>query len=247
MDTYTTSEAAKIIGMHPNTVRLYEKWGLIPEAIRKPNGYRVFTDFHIEQLRFARLALQIEVLHNGLRKKVIDTIKISAKRDFDNALSCAEEYRRQIQKEQQNAKEAILIVKQILAGKPAKQSLCLRRKEVSEHLGVSMDTLRNWELNGLFRIKRKQNGYRVYTSDDIEQLKIIRSLRCANYSLEAIMRMLQALSDNPQADIEQALNTPKDGTDIISACDRLIVSLQTAEKNAGTMIDFLTYMKTNFS
>ena len=69
MNTYTTTEVAKIIGIHPNTVRMYEEWGLIPLAERKPNGYRVFTDFHIEQLRLARIAFQIEVLQNGLTMK----------------------------------------------------------------------------------------------------------------------------------------------------------------------------------
>ena len=70
MNTYTTTEVAKIIGIHPNTVRMYEEWGLIPLAERKPNCYRIFTDFHIEQLRLARIAFQIEVLQNGLRKKL---------------------------------------------------------------------------------------------------------------------------------------------------------------------------------
>ena len=64
MNTYTTSEVAKMIGIHPNTVRLYEEWGLIPNAERKANGYRIFTDFHIEQFRLARTAFQIEVLQN---------------------------------------------------------------------------------------------------------------------------------------------------------------------------------------
>ena len=99
MNTYTTTEVARIIGIHPNTVRMYEEWGLIPLAERKSNGYRVFTDFHIEQLRLARIAFQIEVLQNGLRKKVVETIKLSANRDFDKALLFAEEYRSQIQRE----------------------------------------------------------------------------------------------------------------------------------------------------
>ena len=203
--------------------------------------------FHIEQLRLARIAFQIEVLQNGLRKKIVETVKISAKGDFDKALCLAEEYRNQIQKEQTNAEEAIQIARQILSGRSAEQSLCLKRKEVSEYLDISMDTLRNWELNGLLRVKRKQNGYRFYTGEDIERLKIIRSLRCANYSLEAILRMLNALEHNPQANIEQVLNTPKEDADIISVCDRLIVSLQAAEKNAEKMIEILTDMKKEFS
>ena len=247
MNTYTTTEVAKIIGIHPNTVRMYEEWGLIPLAERKPNGYRVFTGFHIEQLRLARIAFQIEVLQNGLRKKVVEIIKLSANRDFDKALMFAEEYRSQIQREKRNAEESIGIAKQILSGKSVEQTLFLRRKEVSVYLDISVDTLRNWERNGLLQVKRKQNGYRAYTSDDIERLKMIRTLRLANYSLEAILRMLNALEHNPKVDMKQVLNTPRADADIVSVCDRLIVSLKYAEENAEKMIHILLEMKEKFS
>ena len=247
MNTYTTTEVAKIIGIHPNTVRMYEEWGLIPLAERKPNGYRVFTDFHIEQLRLARIAFQIEVLQNGLRKKVVEIIKLSANRDFNKAIMFAEEYRNQIQREKRNAEESIGIAKQILSGKSVEQTLFLRRKEVSVYLDISVDTLRNWERNGLLQVKRKQNGYRAYTSDDIERLKMIRTLRLANYSLGAILRMLNALEHNPKVDMKQVLNTPRADTDIVSVCDRLIVSLKYAEENAEKMIHILLEMKEKFS
>ena len=247
MNTYTTMEVAKIIGIHPNTVRMYEEWGLIPLAERKSNGYRIFTDFHIEQLRLARIAFQIEVLQNGLRKKVVETIKHSAKRDFDKALMFAEEYRSQIQREQRNAEESIGIAKQILSGKSVGDTLFLKRKEVSDYLDISMDTLRNWERNGLLQVKRRQNGYRAYTNDDIERIKMIRTLRLANYSLEAILRMLYALEHNPKVDMKQVLNTPQADADIVSVCDRLIVSLKDAEENAEKMIHILLEMKEKFS
>ena len=247
MNTYTTTEVAKIIGIHPNTVRLYEEWGLIPLAERKPNGYRIFTDFHIEQLKLARIAFQIEVLQNGLRKKAIETVKLSAKRDFDKAIMFAEEYLSQLQREQKNAEESIDIAKQILSGKSAEHTFLLRRKEVSDYLDISTDTLRNWERNGLLQVKRKTNGYRIYTSDDIERLKMIRTLRLANYSLEAILRMLHALEHNPQVNMKQVLNTPEADTDIVSVCDRLIISLKAAEKNAEKMIYILLEMKEKFS
>ena len=247
MNTYTTTEVAKIIGIHPNTVRMYEIWELIPLAERKPNGYRIFTDFHIDQLRLARIAFQIEVLQNGLRKKVIEIIKLSAKSDFDKALVFAEEYLSQIQREQRNAEEAISIAKQILLGNSVESALFLKRKEVSDYLDISIDTLRNWERNGLLQIKRKQNGYRVYTSNDIERLKMIRTLRLANYSLEAILRMLNALEQNPQINIKQILNTPQSDSDIVSVCDKLISSLKDAEKNAEKMINIILEMKAKFT
>lgn len=247
MNTYKTAEVAAIIGVHPNTVRLYEEWELIPKAKRQVNGYRVFTDFHIEQFKLARLALQIPVVQNGLRKKIIQMVKVSATGDFDKAISLATEYLEQLQRERTNAEEAATLVQEILSEEVIALSHVRKRKEVSEYLNISMDTLRNWEMNGLITVRRRENGYRIYTDDDIRRLKIIRSLRCANYSLEAILQMLLQLSKNPKADILEALNTPKENTDIIAVCDKLITSLSAAENNALIMISMLEEMKSKFS
>ena len=248
MNTFKTSEIAHSIGIHPNTVRLYEELGLIPKPERKANGYRVFTDFHMEQIKLARLALKVEVLQNGLRKQAIAIIKTSASGNFNKAVSLAEGYLQQIKKEQRNAEEAIAITGKLLSGDNQKiDSTLLTRKETADHLQISMDALRNWEMNGLLTVKRKQNGYRVYTDEDIRRLKIIRSLRCANYSLTAILRMLSALSADPQADIRKAIDTPKENDDIISVCDKLLTSLHYAEQNAQIMLVQLGKMKKQFT
>lgn len=246
MNKYRTSEIAKIIGIHPNTVRLYEELELIPKPDRMPNGYRVFTDLHIEQFRLARLAFQVEVLQNGLRKKIVQMIKVSAAGDYDKALELTEGYRMQLRQEIANAEEAIDIVKRILDGRQEENVHTMKRKKVSEYLNISMDTLRNWEMNGLLTVRRRQNGYRVYTDDDICRLKIIRSLRCANYSLEAILTMLGQVSKYPGIDIKRALDTPKEDTEIIAVCDKLVTSLTKAESNAEKMLDKLKEMKSKF-
>lgn len=247
MATYKTAEVAAMIGVHPNTVRLYEKMKLIHKPERLSNGYRVFTDFHIWQCKLIRLAFQVEVLQNGLRKKIVRMVTVSAAGEFDTAIILTEEYLKQLRQERRNAEEAIKIVKQLLSGGAQENSHNLKRKDVSNLLDISMDTLRNWEMNGLLTVKRKNNGYRVYTDEDIQRLKIIRSLRCANYSLEAIRRLLQQLSKNPNTDIRVALNTPKQTEDIISVCDRLIISLSEAETNAKSLLEMLQEMKILFS
>lgn len=248
MNTFKTLEIAHSTGIHPNTVRLYEELGLIPKPERKANGYRVFTAFHMEQIKLARLALKVEVLQNGLRKQAIAIIKTSASGNFNRAISLTEGYLQQIKKEQKNAEEAIAITGKLLAGNKQKiGNALLTRKETADYLQTSMDVLRNWEMNGLLTVKRKQNGYRVYTGEDIRRLKIIRSLRCANYSLTSILRMLNALSDNPRADIREAIDTPKENDDIISVCDKLLTSLQHAEQNAQIMLVQLEKMKKQFA
>lgn len=247
MKTYKTLEIAQLIGIHPNTVRMYEDLELIPKPERQPNGYRVFTDIHVEQFRLARLAFQIEVLQNGLRRKIVHMVKTSAAGDYDTALKLTQEYLMQVREEIANAEEAIMIVKQILDGRTEENIHAMKRKEVSEYLKISMDTLRNWEMNGLLTVRRKRNGYRVYTDEDIKRLKIIRSLRCANYSLEAILTMLVQLSQDPEIDIKKALDTPREDTEIIAVCDKLVTSLMAAMCNAEKMILKLKDMKSRFS
>lgn len=243
MKQYRTSEVAEIAGIHPNTVRFYEEWGLITKPVREANGYRVFNDLHIYQMQVARLGFEIEILQNGLRKKIVNMIKTCAKCDFDGAIRQTEEYLIQLEKERANAEEAIKIVENMLHGDIRDNQFFLKRKEVSRYLDISVDALRNWEMNGLMTIKRKQNGYRIYTDADIRQLKIIRVLRCANYSLESIRRMMQQISKNPESDIREILDTPEKNDDIISACDRLLVSLSKAEKNAEEIMTMLKKMK----
>ncbi|WP_010297641.1 MerR family transcriptional regulator [Clostridium senegalense] len=241
---YKTAEVAKRIGVHSNTVRLYEKLKLIPEASRLPNGYRVFTDYHIEQFNLARTAFKVEVLQNGLRKKIINVVKLSARGELQEAINCTKDYINQIKQEQKNAEEAIEISKKLLSGINAEDNnIFFTRKQTSDYLQVTMDTLRNWEMNGLLTVKRKQNGYRVYTESDINRLRIIRTLRCANYSLSAILRMMNSISESKEIDIREVINKPQRDEDIVTACDRLLTSLSDAEKNAHSILKQLEYMK----
>lgn len=197
--TYSTSRIAGIIGIHPNTVRMYEDLELIPKPQRRENGYRVFTDVHIDQFKLARTALMTEVLQSGLRKRIIEVIKLSARGLYDEALTQTRAYIDIVEAEIVNANEAVDITNELLKSSYQKENIHLRRKEVSDLLGITMDTLRNWEMNGLLKVKRRENGYRVYDSEDI-----------------------------------------------VSVCDRLIISLNTAKKNAEQIIYMLADMKRKY-
>ncbi|MDF2986448.1 MAG: transcriptional regulator, MerR family [Eubacterium sp.] len=237
MNTYKTTEVAKIIGIHSNTVRLYEELGLISKPWRKSNGYRIFTDIHIEQFKLARLALRTVLTQNGLRKKAMAIIKLSAAGLYEKAISLTQNYIAQIASEQKNAEEAINIARQIINKKKSEITEAgLTRKEAADYLKITIDTLRTWELNGLLTVKRKKNGYRIYDQQDIQRLKIIRSLRCANYSLSSILRMLNCLTSNEEIDIREIINTPQENEDIIYACDMLLTSLHNLHIDAVEML-----------
>ena len=57
--TYKTGEVARRAGVNRETVRYYEKRGLIPEPDRRRSGYRIFTGRHIEQIKFIKRAQEL--------------------------------------------------------------------------------------------------------------------------------------------------------------------------------------------
>lgn len=239
MGTYRTAQLARIAGVHPNTVRLYEKLGFIPAAQRQPNGYRVFTELHLRQMLLARTALQIELLQRGLRKKIVCAVRLSAAGRYDEALALAQGYLDGIEAERRNAEEAVRIAQGILARPSEAARAPLRRSEAAQELGLTAETLRNWERNGLVSSMRGEGGFRVYAPQELRTLKVIRALRCAGYSLEAILRMLQQLSCDPGTSMRDALDTPREDDDIVTVCDRLISSLEQAQRNACTVVGML--------
>ncbi|MFR1639103.1 MAG: MerR family DNA-binding transcriptional regulator [Eggerthellaceae bacterium] len=87
--TYTTSRIASAVGIHPNTVRLYERIGFITAPERLANGYRVFTDLHLLQVRLVRAALNVELVQNGLRREVLAIVETMASQRYDEAISLA--------------------------------------------------------------------------------------------------------------------------------------------------------------
>lgn len=222
---------------------MYEELELISVPLRKKNGYRIFTDLHVKQFELARIAFHIEVLQKGLRKNIVEVVKLTAKKQYDKAIESINRYIGVVREEIKNANEAVEITKALLQGSPERNTIFLKRKEVSDELGITIDTLRNWEMNGLLNVKRKANGYRIYSHKDVQRLKIIRSLRCANYSLASILRMLTALDQDSGTDVEEALNTPRESEDIVSVCDNLVFSLHAAEENAIQIMKMLKELK----
>ncbi len=243
METFRTNEIAKLVGVHPNTVRLYETIGFISKPQRMANGYRIYTTLHLQQMQLARTALRTEVLQNGLRKKAIEIIRLCAACDFDNAIVCTEQYDAMLVKEIENARSAICYVESILRSDYLQEQILLNRGQTAAYLDVTIDTLRNWELNGLINIKRKQNGYRVYDKSDIERLRVIRTLRSANYSLSSILRLLNKLSVDRAVAVGDVLNKPEDNESIISVCDQLMVSLEQSRQDAAIILNQLTSMR----
>src|SRR5690625_7735988 len=64
-------------------------------------------------------------------------------------------------------------------------------KEVSELTGISEQLIRKWENRyQIVKPERLDNGYRIYTYEDIVTLKSLKNLRDQNYSLKDAVNII---------------------------------------------------------
>lgn len=57
--TFKVGEVATRANVNKETVRYYEKRNLIPEPDRRRSGYRIFTQRHIDQIKFIKRAQEL--------------------------------------------------------------------------------------------------------------------------------------------------------------------------------------------
>ena len=233
-----TSEVAKAVGVHPNTVRKYEEWGFLPPIPRTPSGYRTFTQAHVEQMRLARLALHGGWPGRNIRQSAAAMVRKAASGDLGGALELAYNHLALVQAERAQAEAAADLLERWAKGTPTDTTArSLRIGDAARRLGLTADTLRNWERDGLLDVPRDpRNGYRLYGAPEIGRLRVIRMLRRAGYSTMAILRMLIQLDRGQDADLRQALDTPRPDEDVYTAADRWLSELAAQQQRALDLI-----------
>jgi DNA-binding transcriptional MerR regulator len=233
-----TSDIAKAVGVHPNTVRRYEEWGFLPPIPRSPSGYRRFTKAHLEQMRLARMALHGSWPGKEIRQSVFVLVRRAASGDLGGALEQAYRHRALVQAERAQAEAAAELLERWSQGIATDATTeSLRIGETARLLGLTTGAIRNWERNGLLNVPRDpRNGYRLFGATEIGRLRVIRMLRLAGYSVMAILRMFLHLDRGESGDLRQVLDTPRPDEDICSAADRWLSTLAEHEQRAMDII-----------
>ena len=78
-----TSDIAKAVGVHPNTVRLYEEWGFLPPIPRGPSRHRMFTQDHLDQMRLARTALRGPWPGRKIKQSALTLVRLASDSVYD--------------------------------------------------------------------------------------------------------------------------------------------------------------------
>jgi len=239
-----TSDIAKSVGVHPNTVRLYEVWGFLPPIPRSASGYRLFTEAHLDQMRLARTALHGPWPGRNIKQSALALVQRAASGDLGGALDQAYNHLALVQAERAQAETAAELLERWAQGIATDTTAePLQIGEAARLLGVTRDVLRNWERNGLVKVPRDpRNGYRLYGAAEIGRLRVIRTLRRARYSMMAILRMLIHLDQGKEGNLRQVLDTPRPDEDVYYATDRWFSYLAELEQHATDAISQLEKM-----
>jgi DNA-binding transcriptional MerR regulator len=244
-DLLRTSDIAKTLGVHVNTVRNYEKWGYLPEIPRGENGYRAFTAVHLEHARLACLVLQWPYL--GQRAPLVHLVQSAARHDFDKAMELARAYLAQIHTARASAEIAVEFAERWAAGHltdTSQQKMTI--SQAAQYLNVTVEMLRNWERNGLIEIPRDPaNRYRQYSTAELDRARVIHRLIQSGFSLMAISRMLQQVAVGNLNNLRDVLELPRtesanEAIDIIG--DHWFSSLQEIEQRAQAIIEHIIYL-----
>ena len=243
--TLRTTDIATAVGVHPNTVRMYEQWGFLPPVPRAPNGYRQYTRFHLDQMRLARTALHGGWPGRAIRRSAIQLVKQSATGDVRGALKQARRHLTLVQAERAQAEAAADYLEKWANGElDTERTSPLQIGEAAQLLDVSTDMLRNWERNGLIKVPRERgNRYRLYGPIELGRLRVLRLLYRAGYSSMAILRMVHQLDRGQRANLRRALDTPPPDEDILTTADRWLSTLAEQEQRAHDMLAQLTAMQ----
>lgn len=238
-----TSNLARAVGVHPNTVRLYADWGLIPPVKRSPSGYRLFTQRHLDCLRLARTIYAAQYPGRGFRALGNAIIQCAVADDWKGALEKAHDLLAAVSVELQHAIQAADLLEHWARSRQETVDSStdpLPIGEVSKLLGVSLDVIRHWERNGLIRVPRNShNNYRLFGKKEIERMRIIRMLSRAGYSHMAMLRMFIELDKGNTRNLKKALDTPRPDEDIFTAADRWLTTLHGQEDLAQQVIRLL--------
>ena len=170
-------------GLTPQSVRNYERDGVLPAARRTASGYRVYTGVHAVALR-AYLALVAAHGYAAAR----EILREVNRGDVDAALRVVDAGHAQLQRDRATLGAVEASIGLLTAEPPrAVPGRPLSVGELARRLDVAPATLRAWERAGILRPAREpHSGRRGYGAADIRDAELAHLLRRGGYPLRHV-------------------------------------------------------------
>lgn len=194
-----TGQVAEAAGCSGQLVRDLEAAGVIPSAVRDPNGYRRFGAVHVAAVRAYRL-LSPAVGPTAAREVMRSLAMVEA----DVALAHLSGLHLDLGRRRDQALQALRALQMIRTeGDDAPGGMAtMTITELAGALDVRSSTLRFWEQEGLLTPERVGRlGARSYPDAVVREARIVAALREAGYPIPAVADVMSALraSGSPDA------------------------------------------------
>ncbi|MBM7844588.1 MerR family transcriptional regulator [Herpetosiphon giganteus] len=188
---FRTVDLARAINISVQQVRNYEAEGFLPAVERGPNGYRRYTQQHIDALNTAQSMI------NGYGWRAAQTIMAALHQtDHQTAFNLINQHHAKLDNIRQQLDQTLSLLKAVADQLPPsqRQQQRLLVGEAAKAVGVPISALRFWEQQGLLQpIRQQSNKYRYYDERQLRRLRIIVLLRQANADFGSIRTTLATL------------------------------------------------------
>ncbi|MFZ0217968.1 MAG: MerR family DNA-binding transcriptional regulator [Candidatus Dormiibacterota bacterium] len=185
-DRYRPADLAREHHISTQTVRNYERQGVLPVAVRGASGYRIYSGVHAHALR-AYLAL---ILAHGYATSG-EIMRATNRGDVDGALRAIDRSHALVLRDRETL-DAVEAAADVLTRPPAKglPTRPLAIGQLARRIGVVPATLRKWERAGVLIPQRDPDtSYRLYGADDVRDAELAHLLRRGGYLLDHIAQV----------------------------------------------------------
>ncbi|MDE5865220.1 MAG: MerR family transcriptional regulator [Lachnospiraceae bacterium] len=231
---------SQLTGVKASTIRFYEKCGFLEPAKRLPNGYRVFCKRHIYQIRVCRLVFG-GFVNKRLRKISRDVLRTSRDWNPEAYRKATDRYLQAVEEDIRRTKLAVDIVMDKLQ-ETIDAGLVYTKKQAAGLVGVTSETIRNWERNGLFRQRTKYEK-RLYSQPELNRMYVIRLLLDNGYSMMAVRSFFREYDGGDRELAMIQLMEPGESEDLIYRADRYMETLLKAQEKARQLCAMSDEMK----
>lgn len=239
---YRISEISALTGVKAGTIRFYERCGFLEKAERLPNRYRVFNRHHIYQIRICRLVFG-GFVNKHLRRISMSVIEAASRWDLVAYEDATHRYKKAIEDDIVRTENVILIaMNRMEYDSESAADKLYTKKQAAEMLGVTPETVRNWERNGLI-YGGPPYQRRFYGEADMNRMYVIRFLLDTGYSMMAILRFLTEYEVGEEQKAMRLLFGTEAGEDLKYRADRYLDTLRQLRKKANTLCELLEEMK----
>lgn len=244
---YKVIDLARMYGIHSNTIRLYEKLGFISKAKRNINNYRIFGELHVLQIKVCRCIFGYPFTNKHIRNAGNEIMWSITKKQWDEAGQNTDLYIGIIEQEIKKAQKACEMLDNWTNSTKNNEIFLekkmLSRKDIADYLGVTTETIRNWERNGLILPEKVgAKGEKLYSSTDLGRMHIIYMLLQSGYSMASIHRSI-SMYDKGHAELVASSLDCQEYDEFISVGDRWLYELNKLLKAAQKIPSIIEEMK----